>query len=208
MKFSSFFTLVLAFVAAQLFAQKTETRQVGDFKKLSISGGYDKMVLREGSSPSVKITADGVELDKIITENSGDELEIRMKNGSYRNCHIEIEVVFTKLEELHSSGSTDVVAQSVIRGEQFDCHFSGSGNFTGEFEVKKLSLHISGSADFAVKGRADEQEIHISGSGDVAAAGLKGQKASVSISGSGDVDLNVERVRSSVSGSGRVNNVH
>lgn len=208
MKFSRLLTLALAFVAAQLFGQKTETRTVGDFRKLAVSGGYDKLVLREGSSPSVKITADGIELDKILTTINGSTLEIELKNGRNRNHHIELVVTFTKLEELSSSGSTDVVAESVIRGDRFECNHSGSGNFTGEFEVNRLEINISGSADFALKGRADEQEISISGSGDVDATKLKGQKASVAISGSGDVELNVEKVRSSVSGSGNINNAH
>ncbi len=193
--------------AAHVSAQKTETRPVGDFKSISISGGFDKVTIAEGPKTQVKITASGVELDRIETEIDGNDLEIGMKNGNYHNCKISIEVTFKKLEEVNSSGSADIELVKV-RGEKFEFNGSGSGDLTGDFEVKKLEINLSGSSDSKLSGRADQQEINISGSGDVDASRLVGSRAEVAISGSGDVKLNVERVRSSVSGSGHIDNVH
>lgn len=203
--------LALGFLAANLglAAQKTETRNLGSFQEIHVSGGYDLVTLREGSSESVAIEASGIDLDKIETKVEDGALKIGTKNGHYGNHKIKLVITFRSLKGISSSGSTDFVAESVIRGDEFEFSSSGSGDFKGELDVQKLRIAISGSSDMELRGKAEKQKIAISGSGDVDASKLKGAEAEVAISGSGDVDLNVSgKVRTSVSGSGDVENTH
>ncbi len=204
--------LTTAILALFLFslngsAQTTVTRTLSSFDKIAISGGYDKVILKEGSAESVSLEVSGTDPDNIITEVKGNTLEVRMKKGSWSNFKAKITITYKSIRELASSGSSDIVAESVIKGDEFELASSGSGDFTGTFDVRDLDIAISGSSDMTLKGRADEQEIAISGSGDVNASGLKGQKAEVAISGSGDVKLSVSGpVKTAVSGSGSVTN--
>ncbi len=202
------FFLVAFLVSAGLFAQKnTETRTLSGFDKLEVSGGFDQITLVAGSEEKVSIEAEGVDLDKIITDVKGNTLDIHMKKGSYRDHKIRMTVTYRKLTEVSSSGSTDFVTANPIKGDSFEFNMSGSGDFKGTFEVKKLSINISGSGDVLASGSADRQEYAISGSGDVKADKLKGKSADVAISGSGDVVLNVDGpVKTAVSGSGSVDN--
>lgn len=189
------------------YAQTTVTRSLSSFDKIAISGGFDKVILKEGSTESVTIEVNGIDPDKIKTEVQGNTLEIGMKKGSWSNFKAKITVTYKSIRELASSGSTDVVAESVIKADEFELATSGSGDFTGAFDVRELEIAISGSSDMHLKGRADKQEIAISGSGDVDAADLKGNEADVAISGSGDVKLGVNgKVKTAVSGSGSVTN--
>jgi hypothetical protein len=188
-------------------AQTTVTRTLSSFDKIGISGGFDKVILKEGSAESVTLEVKGVDPDKILTEVKGNTLEIGMKKGSWSNFKATITVTYESIRQVANSGSTDIVAESVIKGDEFELATSGSGDFTGSFEVKELEIAISGSSDMTLKGSADEQEIAISGSGDVNASALKGKNAEVAISGSGDVKLSVSgQVKTSVSGSGSVTN--
>lgn len=192
---------------AALFAQNTTTRTLSGFDKIAISGGYEKVTLKQGSAESVTIEADGVSTDDVITEIKGSTLGIRMKKGSYRNSKISISVTYRSLNELSNSGSSDIVAETPIKGDRFEFNSSGSGDFTGAFDVKNLEVNISGSSDMKLSGKADKQAIAISGSGDIDAKELSGSEASVAISGSGDVALHVNGpVQTSVSGSGKVRN--
>lgn len=188
--------------------QNSAKRTVSGFDEISISGGFDKIILKEGASEGVEIESDGADLEKIITETNGNTLEIHTKRGyDPGNKKIKITVTFKKLREINNSGSSDIATESPIRGDEFEFNSSGSGDFSAEFDVRKLEVHISGSADMKLKGTADSQAYAISGSGDIDAQNLKGKDAEVAISGSGDVDLNVSgRVKSSVSGSGDVSN--
>ncbi len=203
-------TVLLGFFSlfnAALFSQNTTTRTLSGFNKIAISGGYEKVTLKQGSAESVTIEADGVSTDDVITEIKDNALSIRMKKGSYRNTKINISVTYRNLKEMSNSGSSDIVAETPIKGDYFEFNSSGSGDFTGAFDVKNLEINISGSSDMKLSGKAEKQAIAISGSGDIDAKGLSGSEASVAISGSGDVALHVSGpVQTSVSGSGKVRN--
>jgi len=192
-------------LTAMASAQSPVTRSLSTFDKIAISGGFDAIILQEGSSESVSLDVSGIDADKIITEVKGNTLEIGMKKGNYRNFKARITVTYRNLHKIANSGSSDIEVVSVLKGDKFEIASSGSGNFKGEFDVKDLSIAISGSSEMALKGKADNQSIKISGSGDILASDLKGSQAEVSISGSGDVKLGVDGpVRTAVSGSGRV----
>ncbi len=185
----------------------TVTRSLSAFDQIAISGGFDQIILKEGSSESVSLEVSGIDADKIITETKGSTLEISMKKGSYHNYKAKITITFKSIREVRNSGSSDIESLSTIKGEYFEFKSSGSGNFKGSFEVKKLEIAISGSSDIKLTGSADKQKYAISGSGDIDASSLKGKSADVAISGSGDVDLNVDGpVHTAVSGSGDVKN--
>lgn len=181
------------------------TRNLSSFDKIAISGGFDAVILQEGGSESVSLDVSGVDADKITTEVKGSTLEIGMKKGSYKDFKARITVTYRNLKEVASSGSTDIEATSVLKGDKFRIATSGSGDFKGSFDVKDLDVAISGSSDMTLKGKANNQKIAISGSGDIQAEDLKGSQADVAISGSGDVALGVDGpVKTAVSGSGRV----
>ncbi len=186
-------------------ASAQTTRNLSSFDKIAISGGFDAVILQEGGAESVSLEVSGVDADKIITEVKGSTLEIGMKKGNYKNFKARITVTYRNLREIANSGSTNIEAVSVLKGDKFELASSGSGNFKGAFDVKDLEIAISGSSSMTLKGKASKQEFAISGSGNIAATELQGNEADVAISGSGDVKLGVDGpVRSSVSGSGRV----
>lgn len=192
---------------AFLFGQSNVKRTLPAFDKIAISGGYDAIILQEGNEESVALEVKGIDADKIITEVQGHTLKIGMKNGSWSNFKAKITITYRNLKSVASSGSTDIEALSVIKADEFELATSGSGDFRGSFDVKKLEVAISGSSDMTLKGKADDQEIAISGSGDVDAEKLTGNSADVAISGSGDVKLGVKgKVKTAVSGSGTVTN--
>ena len=204
----SLFTLVALLLVIGIQAQtSTSTRTLSAFDHIAISGGFDKVILKEGSAEEIKLELSGIDADKIKTEVKGSTLEIGVKKGWYGDFKATLTVTFRSVREISNSGSSDIEAISVIKGEAFEYNGSGSGDFKAAFEVKKLDVRISGSSDMTLTGSADEQDYAISGSGDINASKLKGKSAEVSISGSGDVDLNVDGpVRTAVSGSGDVKN--
>ena len=163
--------------------------------------------IKQGDTVMIVLALSGIDPDNIITEVNNGKLEIKTQRGTYRNFRARMTVTFKNIQSIKNSGSTDVKAVSTLKANEFALSSSGSGDFSGGFEVKDLSVAISGSSDMKIRGNADNQKITISGSGDVDAKDLKGTTASVSISGSGVVRLGVKgKVSTSVSGSGRVTN--
>ncbi|MBN8678586.1 MAG: DUF2807 domain-containing protein [Chitinophagales bacterium] len=202
----TFKSLALLLFPVSLLAQNsTVTRSLGSFDKIGISGGFDKVYLKQGDAESVQITVNGIDPEKIETIVKNGVLKIQTKKGSYQKFDATITVTYKSLKSVANSGSSDVEIQGVLKAKEFEYASSGSGDFSGELDVQDLDIALSGSSDLKLKGRAEEQEIAISGSGDVDASSLTGSSAEVAISGSGDVKLGVKgKVKTSVSGSGRV----
>jgi len=200
-------TLLLAVWGSTAYAQNTETRNLSSFSRVSIGISGD-VELREGSQSSIKIQASGVDLNEIETEVLGDKLRIRWKRG-YRNwrrrTNVKIWLTYKSLRGVSVSGSADVFAKSVIRGNDLYLRISGSGNFEGQIAVKNLETRISGSGRLDISGSANSQMIGISGSGSVRAFDLKSNSAEVRISGSGNARLSVkDALTAKISGSGSV----
>ncbi|MBL7825921.1 MAG: DUF2807 domain-containing protein [Saprospiraceae bacterium] len=199
--------LALVLVPFLLNAQTKVTRTLSSFDKIGISGGYDKVYLKEGDAESIVLETKGIDPENILTEVSEGTLRIKTKNGHWNNFSATLTITYRKLTSIATSGSSDIESLSVIRASDFKLATSGSGDVKAEFDVKNLHVAISGSSDMTLKGKAEEQSIAISGSGDVDASKLNGEAADVAISGSGDVRLGVKgKVKTSVSGSGNVTN--
>lgn len=209
MKIRLLLTAFYGLIVFEIFAQTgAVTRTLSSFDQIAVSGGFDKILLKEGSTEGVSLEVSGIDADKIITEVKGSTLEIGMKKGSYSNFKATITVTYRKIKGISNSGSSDIEALSQIRGEALEINSSGSGNFTGALDVSKLDVAISGSSDMKFSGSAGRQEYAISGSGNIKAGDLKGKEAEVAISGSGDVQLHVDGpVRKAISGSGDVTNI-
>jgi hypothetical protein len=211
MKIKLFTALAICFASfASCVAQKSEMtsaqRSVEPFTVLSISGGFGKSTLKQGT-PGVKVMTEDKWLQYIVTETDGNELKIYFKKGSPKDIRAALVISFDQITEINNSGSTDLEAVDPIKGRKLEFNYSGSGNFVGGIDVDRLDINISGSSDFQIKGKADRQEYAISGSGDIDANQLQGKEAEVAISGSGDVELNISgNVQMATSGSGRVRN--
>lgn len=202
------FWALIALLYSPIFASaqtSTVTRSLPAFDKIGISGGFDVVYLKQGDAESVVLDLQGIDADKIETEVENGQLKIKTKKGSYHNYKAKITVTYRNLKSVANSGSSDVETLTLIRADEFEFASSGSGNFTGELDVKDLDIAISGSSELTLRGNANAQEIAISGSGEVNATALKGTTAEVAISGSGDVHLGVSgKVKTAVSGSGKV----
>ncbi|MGC4035815.1 MAG: head GIN domain-containing protein [Chitinophagaceae bacterium] len=207
-------------------AQQTETRKLSSFDKMDLSGPFD-IILDKGSEESVKIIAENVPLNKIITEVSGKTLEIRLEKGEYRNVKGKIYVTYKDVDAINKSGSGNLTCNNDFTAGQFSLDFSGSGNISGK-SIKaahvKISKSGSGSiklqgvdaddADFGMSGSGDvdinggtakTQTIHLSGSGSIRSNGMKSTECTASISGSGNIDVAVSGSLSGIiSGSGNI----
>ncbi len=199
----------IALISQLVFAQKTEERKLNSFKAVKIGGSFN-VILQEGNTESIKITASGIALDDILTENEGSTLSIRIQNDrwnsrSNNNYTVDIVLTYKNLEKINSSGSSHIHAKSIIRSDDFDLSLSGSGKFKGGVEAQRLNIALSGSGDIEINGSAKEQNISISGSGDVHAIDLKSSVTKIKISGSGNAKVQAsEELEASISGSGDI----
>jgi hypothetical protein len=165
----------------------TEPRTVSGFSTVSLSGS-GQVFIEQGGTESLTVTTDDNLLQYIKTEVHGNTLELGftepMTNVQPTN-DIVFKLMVKKLEGLEISGS----GKADVKGLAQD----------------RLQVRISGSGNVSGQGSANDLELRISGSGSYRGQEIKSQRATVSVSGSGDAVISVsDTLKADVSGSGTI----
>ncbi len=183
--------------------QIAETRAVGDFDRVQVSGAFDVRIT-SGASSSLRIEGDDDLLPLVETRVVKGALRVRSERRLRPSRRILIEIGTPHLAGVETSGSSDVRVTGV-RSPTFDAAVSGSGTLDAEGSFGDLAVSVSGSGRVVGTGAAETVDVEVSGSGDVDLVEVRARSARVSTSGSGDVSLSVsESLEASTSGSGQV----
>jgi hypothetical protein len=169
--------------------------------------------LVQSDTTSLAIEAAPENLREIRSDVEGGVLTVRWEDGGplhwfrwfSRHPAARVFLSVKAIDKLGLDGSGSVHAATWTH-HALELRISGSGDATFDhLTTARLISHIAGSGNIVAAGAAANQEVHISGSGRYRAGDLKSQTATVSISGSGDVQLWVERTLDvRIAGSGDV----
>lgn len=193
-----FFLLTCLFMWAGstfIFAQNlsSETRTANGFSKVSVSDGID-VFIKQDRSYSVEVKTAASQMDRVLTEVSGDELRIKMKKGNYNswrnNRPIRVYVTLPNLKALSASGGSDVSAEDLNLDELY-LSTSGGADVNLELQVKELEISCSGGADVDLEGKAQKMKVSMSGGADLNAQKLIATNCEISTSGGSDADIHV-----------------
>lgn len=198
----------------------SETRQLDSFSKVEVAGAYSVYVNHESKS-EVRIEAESNLIQYIRTEVSNGVLIIDNSQNIDPDFEIKIYVKTPDLNALLLSGSGMIEADSLV-GSTAEVNISGSGLIntniiadhalvensgsgviTLDIESQTLSHSTSGSGYANFNGNVDEGNFVISGSGSIDAFGLVINELDATISGSGNMNVNViDFLKVFISGSG------
>jgi len=183
-----------------------KTKNVGSFEKIGVSGEFD-IYLVKGKEGHLDIKIEENLLPYLVTEVDNGQLKIKWKNGTSISTRkgIVITVQFESINSVVLTGSGDIVSKDLIKADHFKATISGSGDLDLEVESNSLRAAVSGSGDIVLKGSTKSFEAAVAGSGDISAFHLKSDNAEIKVSGSGDVELTVQKeLKARVSGSGDI----
>jgi len=165
---------------------KTEARTVKGFDRVDVSGSA-KLIIEQGESESLTITADDNLLDYLTSDVEGSKLILGVKSGNslQPTAPITYKLIVKKLNAIGASGSITVDAKDI--------------------QTDSLTVAVSGSGELSISGNSNEQKIAISGSANYKAESFSTKDTSISISGSGKAVLAASnRLDVEVSGAGEV----
>jgi len=188
---------------------QTETRNISDFSGVSASIG-GKINYKINPVYKVEITAQRNILDVIETSKINGYLLVKVRNGVRIKANEEITVNISAptADYLHLSGSGDLAVTGNITAANLDMGISGTGNIIvpAVTVADKINAVISGSGNISVfAGTARNEDLRISGSGKLFLDGVAAEKATTTISGSGDMQVNLSQtLDATISGSGSV----
>jgi hypothetical protein len=170
--------------------QASETRKVGDFNKLSISGAF-KIILKQDSSNTLKITTDDNLLKYIKTEVTGSRLKIYTKKNICNYGEMTVIVGVKDLEEVKGSGAVEVESDGKIKTGDLRFKLSGGTKITLDLNAANVNASGSGATEFNLKGQATSLNVDLSGSGKVHALDFVVDNCVISSSGVGESEVNV-----------------
>ncbi|MDN5202946.1 head GIN domain-containing protein [Fulvivirgaceae bacterium BMA10] len=198
-----------------------ENRNATGFNSLVNSINADVFVT-QGENYEVIVEARESIIGKINTYVRNDELRIE-SNHCLRNTSINVFITTPDINAIANIGSGTVFGENLWQTNDLELSVTGSGDIRADVETNTIFNRISGSGDIRITGSTNNQEISISGSGRVNAFGLLTNTCSITISGSGRCEVNVDdnldvkisgsgnvyykgnpQITSSISGSGRV----
>lgn len=164
----------------------TETRDVGQFSELRITGSRSTIVYGDEDGP-IRITGESNILDNIVSYVDGDRLVITSKENTSLNPtkRVEIEIPSTGLNAVRVSGSNRVELRNIDR--------------------ESFTIRGSGSTVIEADGVADKLKIRMSGSSRIEAPNLISETATIRTSGSSKAEVNVSgKLESRSSGSSEI----
>jgi hypothetical protein len=158
---------------------KTEDREVSEFSKIVVAGGYDIKWTR--GKPALTISTDENLLPHITTGVSGSTLQI------------------SSTENLRPTGGTAITISSESLA---DVELTGANTFTGsQLSGPDLKLESSGASTINVEGSVINLAADLTGASTLRAKSLQTQTAALSLTGASNADVTVnDALKASITG--------
>jgi hypothetical protein len=186
-----------------------ESRNVSAFTGINLSISAN-VILRQGNETSMEIEADKNVMSIIETEVNGRTLQIKNRDGHFRNLgEVRIYITTPAIEMLSVTGSGDIICETSLSTGDLSINVSGSGEVRlADLKAAAISLVITGSGDIFLTGKGtDNCKLHavITGSGSIEAEGMEVATSDINITGSGSAKVNVSGdLETNITGSGSV----
>jgi hypothetical protein len=198
--------IILLFLVGFTAQAQTETRTPGTFKGIESGGSWD-VYITIGNKDEVRLESNGFDLNKVITEVTGNTLKIKLEKGNYKNVNFTAYVTVRELESIGVSGSGKMIVESNIDSKKFSIGQSGSGDIQMKMlNTGGLGVGMSGSGKVSIAGgSAEAANIGQSGSGSFEALELVAGDVKIGKSGSGSTAIGVNgNLTVGSSGSGNI----
>ncbi len=194
------FTLALSILTcigvANGNSDKTETRNVSNFKGIKVSTGIDLYVTM-GSTEEVKIVADDDIVDNIITEVKDGTLRIYMKqsknwfNWNSGNQTRKAYVTVKELESIDASSGSDVKSENTLKGEDLKVYASSGSDVALDVYYKNVWVDTSSGSDAKLSGKVKTLNAEASSGSDIIAKDLESKICKISVSSGSDATVKV-----------------
>ncbi|HMB98501.1 MAG TPA: head GIN domain-containing protein [Balneolaceae bacterium] len=164
----------------------SQTREVGDFTELRVTGARSTIVYGDRNGP-IRITGDSNILEHTSSYVENGTLVITTASNASLSPtqRVEIEVPSTSLDYIRVSGSNRINIKNIDRSS--------------------FTIRGSGSTTIEADGYADDLQVRMSGSSRIDASGLIAETVAIRTSGSSKAEIYAsERLKSRSSGSSRI----
>lgn len=180
-------------------------RPISNFEEIDIAGSYNVLLEKTTGETGVRVTADENLQDLIIAEQRTSRIKIYSDTKIKGSEGVKLTILYKSLSTISISGAAHLSSNEKIVTDALRIELSGAGSTDLDLETNDLNLDMSGAGSVILQGQANEQRVSLSGAGSYEAYDLYSDKASITISGVGGAQLNVNKeLSATVSGVGGI----
>jgi hypothetical protein len=184
----------------------TETRYLPAFSTIE-SQSPIRVTVKTGSDYAAYVTADGNLTSYIVTTTHAGVLTVELSTEISPTVTPEVVVVTPDLRQVIHDGSGFVDVQEGGDFPDLSLQLNGSGTLRFDGTATRLHAELNGYGRMTLQGYAAVLQTELRGQGDISAENLLAGDASVSLSGTGNVFLDLDYQSTldlDLSGAGRV----
>ncbi|SDX33777.1 PspC domain-containing protein [Hymenobacter psychrophilus] len=168
-----------------------------DFDHVSVAGPY-RLVVRPGSSYSIKAAGSDEALRQLVVKRDGNELVIKPRNrsvfrlGSFSSeaSRVLITMELPVLNQLELVGGARARVSGFSTGD-LQVEQAGGSQLTLDGKFNELNMDLAGGCRAALRGSADQLSIDGAGACEVIAPGFTARRANIDVVGASKVRLRV-----------------
>ncbi len=185
----------------------TKSSDLTSFNSLMVIGNFD-IVIKSGS-PHMDIDADEETMKRIKTENKDGKLIISMSEQgipSHSNSGVHIVIqTNTNLEDIHSTGNSDIEMETISHADQFEISLIGNGEINSQSESKTISATMTGNGLINHKGKSENTNLNLIGNGELDFLNTISQNVEVGLMGNGSCSVYSEvKITGNLTGNGEL----
>jgi hypothetical protein len=186
-----------------------QIRNLTNYDAVTVTGMME-VELIAGREGKILIEAESNLMEHITTEVVNGTLKISVEKGfslqPSRNLPLKLTVPVESIGSVSLTGSGEVYSSTGLTANNFRVNLTGSGDVTLNLEAKEVAGVITGSGNVTLKGKTGHFSGRVTGSGDLKAYELTAKTAEANVSGSGDIELQVQQeLKARITGSGDIN---
>lgn len=182
----------------------TEELNIDEFRGVELDISAD-VFITQGSEFSVTVEGEENIINELDLDVTGNVWHICFEDCVRNHDDLNIFITMPVIDYLKIDGSGSITGENFFEVDDLELKISGSGDMDLGVGADDIDAKISGSGKMILEGDAERLDFKVSGSGDLRAFDLVVEKANVTISGSGDVEVNVtDDLDIKISGSGDV----
>ena len=196
-------TLCLVFLSIAAFAQRSITKDVGDFHELKV---YDLIEVNLIQSNENKVVIKGNHTDDVKIINQNGKLKLRMEiETRFRGEDTYIEVYFKNIRTIDANEGSYIVGNEMIEQDKIELKAQEGGRIKVGLAVDHTKIKAVTGGIIEASGLSKSQEIQLNTGGIFEGRALLTEETKIGITAAGEAEINAsDRVDVRVTAGGDV----
>jgi hypothetical protein len=192
------FGLIAILFSFQSYGQTSEeTRKLAAFNGIKIANGIEAE-FEKGDRHEIHIIASGLGLDKVETNVSNRQLEIKLARGNFRSTSVKVRVTYVDIDQIDASSSSRVFVKDVISAKTVKINASTSSYVEAKVNCANLHLDAASNAKIFINGTAENLNLRAVTSAEINGKDLEVDSADIVANTAAKAEI---RVKNSIKGS-------